>query len=157
MRSEKSPAPKPRPRAKNLNLPNEKVRLLTHNVGGSFGMKNISYPEYMCILHAAKELGRPVKWTDERSTSFLSDSHGRAQDIQAELALAIGRDCGQIVLITAALCTTFAVIAAARGRWEVMDFWATDALDVDKYGQIARNWRLHYQYLQARARWHSLP
>jgi hypothetical protein len=38
---------------------------------------------------------------------------------EAELALAIGRDCGQIVLITAALCTTFAVIAAARGRWEV--------------------------------------
>jgi LuxR family maltose regulon positive regulatory protein len=74
---------------------------------------------------------------------------------EAELALAIGRDCGQIVLITAALCTTFAVIAAAQGRWAVMDFWATDALDVDKYGQIARNWRLHYQYLQARARWHS--
>ncbi len=73
--------------AKNLNLPNNKVRLLTHNVGGSFGMKNINYPEYMCILHAAKELSRPVKWTDERSTSFLSDSHGRAQEIQAELAL----------------------------------------------------------------------
>jgi carbon-monoxide dehydrogenase large subunit len=74
--------------AKNLNLPNEKVRLLTHNVGGSFGMKNINYPEYLCILFAAKELGRPIKWTDERSISFLSDSHGRAQDIQAELALA---------------------------------------------------------------------
>jgi aerobic carbon-monoxide dehydrogenase large subunit len=74
--------------AKNLNLPKDKVRLLTHNVGGSFGMKNINYPEYMCILHAAKELGRPVKWTDERSTSFLSDSHGRAQDVQGELALA---------------------------------------------------------------------
>ena len=50
-------------------------------------MKNINYPEYMCILHAAKALGRPVKWTDERSTSFLSDSHGRAQQIHAELAL----------------------------------------------------------------------
>jgi carbon-monoxide dehydrogenase large subunit len=74
--------------AKNLNLPHNKVRLLTHNVGGSFGMKNINYPEYMCILHAARELGRPVKWTDERSTSFLSDSHGRAQDVHAELALA---------------------------------------------------------------------
>jgi carbon-monoxide dehydrogenase large subunit len=50
-------------------------------------MKNISYPEYTCILHAAKVLGRPVKWTDERSTSFLSDSHGRAQLIHGELAL----------------------------------------------------------------------
>lgn len=73
--------------AKNLKVPNEKVRILTGNVGGSFGMKNINYPEYMCILFAAKELGRPVKWLDERSTSFLSDSHGRAQKIHAELAL----------------------------------------------------------------------
>jgi carbon-monoxide dehydrogenase large subunit len=74
--------------AKNLlKVPNDKVHLLTANVGGSFGMKNINYPEYICILHAARALGRPVKWTDERSTSFLSDSHGRAQQIHAELAL----------------------------------------------------------------------
>src|SRR5258705_1535502 len=74
--------------AKNiLKVPNEKVHLLTANVGGSFGMKNINYPEYVCILHAAKALGRPVKWTDERSTSFLSDSHGRAGQINADLAL----------------------------------------------------------------------
>src|SRR3954452_14206500 len=74
--------------AKNiLKVPNEKVHLLTPNVGGSFGMKNINYPEYVCILHAAKALGRPVKWTDERSTSFLSDSHGRAQRIHCELTL----------------------------------------------------------------------
>jgi carbon-monoxide dehydrogenase large subunit len=73
--------------ARILNVPPEKVRILTANVGGSFGMKNLSYPEYACILHAAKALGRPVKWTDERSTSFLSDSQGRAQIIHAELAL----------------------------------------------------------------------
>jgi carbon-monoxide dehydrogenase large subunit len=73
--------------AKNLKVPNDKVRVLTANVGGSFGMKNINYPEYMCILHAAKTLGKPVKWTDERSTSFLSDSQGRSQQIHAELAL----------------------------------------------------------------------
>lgn len=73
--------------AKNLKVPNEKVRILTANVGGSFGMKNVNYPEYMCILYAAKALGRPVKWLDDRSTSFLSDSHGRAQKIHAELAL----------------------------------------------------------------------
>lgn len=73
--------------AKNLKVPNDKVRILTANVGGSFGMKNVNYPEYMCILYAAKALGRPVKWLDERSTSFLSDSHGRAQKIHAELAL----------------------------------------------------------------------
>jgi carbon-monoxide dehydrogenase large subunit len=73
--------------AKILNVPNDKVRILTASVGGSFGMKNVNYPEYTCILHAAKALGRPVKWTDERSTSFLSDSQGRAQTIHGELAL----------------------------------------------------------------------
>ncbi|MCA1452417.1 xanthine dehydrogenase family protein molybdopterin-binding subunit [Bradyrhizobium sp. BRP22] len=73
--------------AKILNVAPDKVRILTANVGGSFGMKNLSYPEYIAIAHAAKELGRPVKWTDERSTSFLSDSQGRAQLIHAELAL----------------------------------------------------------------------
>jgi carbon-monoxide dehydrogenase large subunit len=70
-----------------LKVPRDKVRLLTANVGGSFGMKNIHYPEYVCILHAARSLNRSVKWTDERSGSFLSDSQGRAQKIHAELAL----------------------------------------------------------------------
>jgi aerobic carbon-monoxide dehydrogenase large subunit len=73
--------------AKILNTTNDKVRILTANVGGSFGMKNLNYPEYVCLAHATKALGRPVKWTDERSTSFLSDSQGRAQLIHAELAL----------------------------------------------------------------------
>lgn len=74
--------------AKNLlKVPKEKLHLITPNVGGSFGMKNVNYPEYICILHAARALGLPVKWTDERSTSFLSDSQGRAQQIHAELAL----------------------------------------------------------------------
>src|SRR5271165_1446416 len=51
--------------AKNiLRVANDKVHVLTANVGGSFGMKNVNYPEYVCILHAAKGLGRPVKWTD---------------------------------------------------------------------------------------------
>src|SRR5262249_32574017 len=50
-----------------LGAPADKVRVLTGNVGGSFGMKAAVYPEYICILHAAKLLGRPVKWTDDRS------------------------------------------------------------------------------------------
>jgi carbon-monoxide dehydrogenase large subunit len=65
----------------------DKVHVLTGNVGGSFGMKAAVYPEYICVLHAARELGRPVKWTDERSSSFVSDSHGRDHEQTAELAL----------------------------------------------------------------------
>ena len=70
-----------------LGVPVEKVRVLTGSVGGSFGMKAFTYPEYFCVLHAARVLGRPVKWTDERSDSFLSDSHGRDHEMSAELAL----------------------------------------------------------------------
>src|SRR5918994_1983610 len=70
-----------------LKGPAEKVRVLTGNVGGSFGMKAHAYPEYACLLHAAKQLGRPVKWTDDRSGSFVSDQHGRDHEVQAELAL----------------------------------------------------------------------
>ena len=70
-----------------LKAPKEKVRVLTGNVGGSFGMKASLYPEYPAILHAARALGRPVKWTDERGESFLSDSHGRDHDMEQELAL----------------------------------------------------------------------
>jgi carbon-monoxide dehydrogenase large subunit len=70
-----------------LNADKSQIRVLTGNVGGSFGMKANVYPEYICLLHAAKELGRPVKWTDERSGSFLSDQHGRDHEVEAELAL----------------------------------------------------------------------
>jgi carbon-monoxide dehydrogenase large subunit len=70
-----------------LNVEPKLVRVVTGNVGGSFGMKAAPYPEYVCILHAARALGRPVKWTDERSSSFVSDSHGRDHRVSAELAL----------------------------------------------------------------------
>ncbi|WP_193171005.1 xanthine dehydrogenase family protein molybdopterin-binding subunit [Nisaea nitritireducens] len=70
-----------------FNIEPEKMHVVTGNVGGSFGMKAGAYPEYICVLHAAKVLGRPVKWTDDRSGSFLSDCHGRDHDMTAELAL----------------------------------------------------------------------
>jgi aerobic carbon-monoxide dehydrogenase large subunit len=70
-----------------LGIGRDKLRVLTDRVGGSFGMKQPTYPEYYCILHAARELGRPVKWTDDRSGSFFSDTHGRDAEMTAELAL----------------------------------------------------------------------
>ncbi len=70
-----------------LKTPVDKIRVLTGNVGGSFGMKASCYPEYIAILHAARALGRPVKWRDDRGESFLSDSHGRDHDMRQEIAL----------------------------------------------------------------------
>ena len=70
-----------------LKIKPDQMRILTGNVGGSFGMKGSPYPEYAGLFHASKILGRPVKWTDDRSGAFLSDQHGRDHDFDAELAL----------------------------------------------------------------------
>ena len=69
-----------------LRQPPEKLRVLTYDVGGSFGMKSPPYPEYGPLFLAARRLGRPVKWCDERSESFLSDHHGRGGHVEAALA-----------------------------------------------------------------------
>ncbi len=65
----------------------EQLRVITYDVGGSFGMKIPPYPEYVAILHAAKTLGRPVRWRDERSESFLSDHQAREGSYDCALAL----------------------------------------------------------------------
>ena len=70
-----------------LGVAPERVRILTGHVGGSFGMKASVYPEYIAILHAAQALGRPVHWTEDRSGSFISDTHGRDHTMDAELGL----------------------------------------------------------------------
>lgn len=56
-------------------------------VGGSFGMRGAPFPEQIAALHIARELGRPAKWLEERTPSFLSDNHGRANRYDAELAI----------------------------------------------------------------------
>ena len=69
------------------NVPEEKIRLHVHDVGGSFGQRSPFYPEHGALMIAAKKLGRPVKWVSSRSEGFLADSHGRGIVIKAELAL----------------------------------------------------------------------
>src|SRR5918996_3409816 len=70
-----------------LHVEPEQLRVLADDIGGSFGMKSSPYPEYIACLHAARALGRPVRWRDERTESFLSDQHGRAAITEGELAL----------------------------------------------------------------------
>lgn len=65
----------------------DKFRVLSNDVGGSFGMKGAAFVEPISVLYAARKLGRPVKWTADRSESFLSDHQGRDSIIYAELAL----------------------------------------------------------------------
>ena len=70
-----------------LNIPKDKLRHVAPDVGGGFGVKNGVYPEPALVLYAAKRLGRPVKWINDRSESFQSDTHGRDQISKVELAL----------------------------------------------------------------------
>jgi aerobic carbon-monoxide dehydrogenase large subunit len=70
-----------------LRIPESKIRVLSPDVGGGFGMKANIYPDDVLVLWAAKRCGRPVKWTATRSESLLLDNHAREQIIYGELAL----------------------------------------------------------------------
>ena len=65
----------------------QKLRVLTHDVGGGFGMKVQPYAEYAALLLAARRTGRPVRWCASRVESFLADTHGRDGILAGELAL----------------------------------------------------------------------
>jgi carbon-monoxide dehydrogenase large subunit len=68
-------------------LPVERIRVITELVGGSFGIRSYSYAEHVAVMLASQKLGAPVKWVATRSEVFLSDNHGRALTMTAELAL----------------------------------------------------------------------
>ncbi|HEY8550457.1 MAG TPA: molybdopterin cofactor-binding domain-containing protein [Vicinamibacterales bacterium] len=70
-----------------LGIPEHKLRVISPDVGGGFGSKIFQYPEEVIVLHAARALNRPVKWTARRSESFVSDHHGRDHESEVELAL----------------------------------------------------------------------
>jgi aerobic carbon-monoxide dehydrogenase large subunit len=70
-----------------LGVAETAVRVVARDVGGNFGTRNAFYPEFALVCWAARRLSRPVKWTCERSESFLSDYQGRDLAVQAELAL----------------------------------------------------------------------
>ena len=70
-----------------LGLPKDKVRVVARDVGGNFGTRNSTYPEFALVAWAARRLGRPVKWTGERQEAFLSDHQARDLRVEAEFAL----------------------------------------------------------------------
>ena len=70
-----------------LGIKRDDVRVLVGDVGGGFGMKTGIYPEDLAIVFCARALQRPVKWVADRSEEFISATHGRDLQTQAELAL----------------------------------------------------------------------
>jgi carbon-monoxide dehydrogenase large subunit len=70
-----------------MGLPEHKVRVVSGDVGGGFGSKIYLYAEDVAVTWAAKQINRPVKWTADRSESYVSDAHGRDHHTVAELAM----------------------------------------------------------------------
>ena len=70
-----------------LNVPENKLRVVSDDMGGAFGMRSGPYCENVLCLHAARALGRPVKWTGDRTEHFLADDQARDNISAAELAL----------------------------------------------------------------------
>ncbi len=70
-----------------MGVPNDKLRVITDDVGGAFGMKTPVYPEYPALLVAARQLGRPVHWQSTRSEAFVTDTQARDTVTHVELAV----------------------------------------------------------------------
>ena len=79
-----------------FKVPPERIRVIATDMGGGFGMKNFPYPEYGLVLWAARHLGRPVRWVEDRSEAFLADDQARDQVTSA--ALAFDRDHRAVAL-----------------------------------------------------------
>jgi aerobic carbon-monoxide dehydrogenase large subunit len=68
-------------------MPAERLRIHSVDVGGGFGVRNEVYPEFLAVMMAAKQAGRPVRWIGTRSETIIGDHHGRAADLSGELGL----------------------------------------------------------------------
>lgn len=68
-----------------LGIPEHKVRVVSYDVGGGFGSKIYHYTEEALLTWISKEIGRPVKWTSDRSEAFLTDAHGRDHHVKSKM------------------------------------------------------------------------
>ena len=117
----------------------EKLRVVTRDVGGSFGIRGGAYAESIALVLAAQKLGRPVKWVALRSELFLSENHGRALSLTGELALgAAGRflairfddraDLGAYATMFGALIGTRNLVITMGGVYRVPALYARTRL-----------------------------
>ncbi|HEY1857533.1 xanthine dehydrogenase family protein molybdopterin-binding subunit [Acidocella sp.] len=135
--------------------PEDKFRIVTPDVGGGFGMKLFLYAEHVLVCYAARKLGAPVRWTSDRGEAFLSDTHGRDQISQGELALdAEGKFLGMRIRTLAGMGAYFSnyapmipTLAGSKVLASVYDFQAiyvnvlgifTHTVPVDAYRGAGR-------------------
>src|SRR3974390_1291451 len=135
--------------------PENKLRVIAPDVGGGFGSKIFIYPEEVVCLWAARKLHRPVKWTCERSESFITDAHGRDHVTKAQMAFdADGKITGLKVHTTANLGAYMSTFSPAvppflyatllSGQYEIphiyceVDAVYTNTVPVDAYRGAGR-------------------
>ncbi|MCC0043458.1 MAG: xanthine dehydrogenase family protein molybdopterin-binding subunit [Brucellaceae bacterium] len=115
-----------------------KLRVVTPDVGGGFGPKSFVYREYPLVLEAAKRLGRPVKWTGDRTEHFLEDAQGRDNWVEAEMAMDDkGRFLGLRISLTAnigAYCHQYGPFIPWMGATMSTGVYDIKALDVAVIG-----------------------
>jgi len=95
-----------------FKIPDEQMHVLTYDVGGAFGSKEQPYPEDVALLHAARALGRPVKWQATRSENLLSDNHAR--DAVIDCALALDAD-GRFLALRASILASMGAYFGCNG------------------------------------------
>jgi len=122
--------------AEALNVAPEQVRVISFDVGGSFGMKAYHYPEDVAIAGASKLLGRTVRWTASRSEALMSDAHGRASELSITgafdkdgsliaIQVEIEADLGAYVVVTGHLVQSLFLGACIVGPYRTPHVFIT--------------------------------
>ncbi len=118
-----------------LKIPIGKLRLVSPDMGGGFGLRGGLFPEMPLVVWAARKVGRPVKWKGDRSEHFLVDDHGRDSRLTAELALSEEGDFlatrVKSVAALGAYCSFFGPLPTFGNMGAIVGMYKTGAAAVD--------------------------
>jgi carbon-monoxide dehydrogenase large subunit len=121
-----------------FGISESRIRVISPDMGGAFGLRSTTFPELVTAMWASKKIGRPVKWTCDRSEGFLADDHARDQTYDVKLALdAEGNFTGMRVESVAALgayLSVFGPVPAFGNIGGVAGVYRTPAIDVKVWG-----------------------
>ena len=135
--------------------PEHKLRVISEDVGGGFGSKAFNYSEEVVCTWAAREIGRPIKWTADRSEAFLTDAHGRDQQVSARMCLdndnkitglhvSITANMGAYLSTFGSLIPTYMCAPLLSGQYEIPAIYSevkavyTNTTPVDAYRGAGR-------------------